>query len=101
MPTLPIDATRIHPNYVYFQPIHLISVSQLFDLIFYPIHYTKMPQRSKSLVEQEGRILLAIQAIRNNRDNQKPISVKKAAELYGIPRTALRDWINGAILKSI
>ena len=53
-----------------------------------------MPRRKSTakLVKQEGRIQLAISDLKT----QKVSSVKAAAELYRIPRTTLRDRLNGA-----
>src|ERR1700760_2351201 len=42
-------------------------------------------------VQIEGRILLAIQAIENNQFR----SVRAAAAVYDVPRTTLRDRMNG------
>jgi predicted HTH domain antitoxin len=48
-------------------------------------------QSSRNLIEQEGRVLLAIQAIQ-----KKEIStVQEAARLFNIPRTTLRRRLAG------
>jgi predicted HTH domain antitoxin len=47
--------------------------------------------RRLKLVEQEGRIELAIQALRN----KKIASITKAARVYEVPRTTLRDRVKG------
>lgn len=46
-------------------------------------------------VRQEGRILLRIQAIQN----KSIASVKAAARVYDVPRSTLRDRVNGALTK--
>lgn len=46
-------------------------------------------------VRQEGRILLAIQAIQN----KSTASVAAAARVYDVPRSTLRDRVNGALAK--
>jgi helix-turn-helix, Psq domain. len=46
-------------------------------------------------VRQEGRILLAIQAIQN----KSIASVAAAARVYDVPRSTLRDRVNGALSK--
>ena len=48
-------------------------------------------QSSRNLVEQEGRILLAIQAIQN----QEIGAVRAAARLFDVPETSLRRRLNG------
>jgi hypothetical protein len=48
-------------------------------------------QSSRNLVEQEGRILLAIQAIK-----KKEISaIREAARLFNVPETSLRRRLHG------
>jgi hypothetical protein len=47
-------------------------------------------QSSRNLVEQEGRILLAIQAIQN----QEIGAVRAAARLFDVPETSLRRRLN-------
>ncbi|EED16700.1 transposon, putative [Talaromyces stipitatus ATCC 10500] len=51
---------------------------------------TRTENRQK-LVEQEGKILLAISDLKNG----KIRSVLRASEIYQIPRTTLRDRLNG------
>ncbi|EED11599.1 transposon, putative [Talaromyces stipitatus ATCC 10500] len=51
---------------------------------------TRTENRQK-LVEQEGKILLAISDLKNGRIR----SVLRASEIYQIPRTTLRDRLNG------
>ena len=46
---------------------------------------------SKNLEEQEGRILLAIQAFKN----QEITSIREVARRFGIPRTTLQDRLRG------
>ncbi|KAJ5158133.1 uncharacterized protein N7500_007784 [Penicillium coprophilum] len=46
---------------------------------------------SKNLIEQEGRILLAIQAIKK----QEIRTIAAAARTFNIPRSTLRDRLNG------
>jgi DNA-binding transcriptional regulator YiaG len=48
-------------------------------------------QNRQKLTLQEGRILLAIQAI----EKQAKLSIREAARIYDIPRTTLEDWLNG------
>jgi hypothetical protein len=47
--------------------------------------------RTRKLIEQEGRIELAIQALRN----KKIASITEAARVYEVPRTTLRDRVKG------
>ena len=50
----------------------------------------KSRQTSRNLVEQEGRIQLAISALKN-----KDISnIYRAAEIFDVPRSTLRDRLN-------
>src|SRR3954452_18080676 len=48
-------------------------------------------QSSRNLVEQEGKILLAIQAIKK----QEITSIREAARHFNIPRTTLQDRLHG------
>jgi hypothetical protein len=48
-------------------------------------------QNSQKRVEQEGRLLLAIQAIKN----QELSSIRKAAEVFDVPRSTLTTRLNG------
>lgn len=48
-------------------------------------------QRSKDLIEQEGRLLLAIQAIKK----QEIRTIAAAARTFNLPRSTLRDRLNG------
>jgi predicted HTH domain antitoxin len=54
-----------------------------------------MPRKTriiaKNSTEQEGRILLAISALKNKEIS----SVQRAAEIFDIPRSTLRDRLNG------
>jgi hypothetical protein len=51
----------------------------------------KSRQTSGNLVEQEGRIQLAISALKN-----KEISnIHCAAEIFNVPRSTLHDRLNG------
>lgn len=52
-----------------------------------PIRFKK----AQNLVEQEGRLLLAIQAI----ENGKYSSIRAAAEAFAVPRSTLQDRIKG------
>ena len=52
---------------------------------------------SRNSIEQEGRILLAIQAIKN----QELSSVALAARTFNIPRSTLRDRLSGHTQRSI
>ncbi|KAJ9298765.1 transcriptional regulator family: Helix-turn-helix [Paecilomyces variotii] len=51
----------------------------------------KQPKSSKNCVEQEGRLLLAIQALK---ENQIP-SVRKAASVFNVPRSTLQSRLQG------
>ena len=55
----------------------------------------KMPKSSKLRVEQEGRILLAILAIKSN----KISTVKRAAEVFNVSRSILCDRLKGVSFK--
>jgi hypothetical protein len=48
-------------------------------------------QTSQKRVEQEGRLLVAIQAIKN----QEFSSLRKAAEVFDVPRSTLTTRLNG------
>jgi hypothetical protein len=48
-------------------------------------------EKSRNSIEQEGRILLAISDLKN----KKIPNVKRAAAIYNIPRTTLRDRLKG------
>jgi hypothetical protein len=48
-------------------------------------------QSSRNSIEQEGRVLLAIQAIKN----QEITSVREAARCFNVPRTTLQDRLRG------
>ncbi|QGA17419.1 hypothetical protein EYB26_005090 [Talaromyces marneffei] len=48
-------------------------------------------KKSKDLIEQEGRILLAISDFQNG----KIPNIAQAAEIYNIPRTTLRNRLHG------
>ena len=48
-------------------------------------------QNRQKLTLQEGRILLAIQAI----EKQAKLSIREAARIYNIPRTTLQHWLTG------
>jgi predicted HTH domain antitoxin len=50
-------------------------------------------QSSRNLTEQEGRILLAIQAIKNKEIS----SIALAARTFEVPRSTLRDRLAGRI----
>jgi hypothetical protein len=51
----------------------------------------KSHQTSGNLVEQEGRIQLAISTLKN-----KEISnIHRAAEIFNVPRSTLHDQLNG------
>ena len=54
-------------------------------------------QRSKDLTEQEGRLLLAIQAFKNG----EICSIARAAHTFAVPRTTLRRRINGVQQRAI
>jgi predicted transcriptional regulator len=48
-------------------------------------------QNRQKLIEQEGRILIAIQAIKK----QEKLSIRQAAEIYNIPYTTLYARLHG------
>jgi hypothetical protein len=48
-------------------------------------------QKAQKLVEQEGRLLLAIKAIGNG----KCSSIRAAAEAFSVPRSTLQDRMKG------
>jgi hypothetical protein len=48
-------------------------------------------QSSRNSVEQEGRILLAIQAIKN----QEISSIRETARQFNVPRSTLQDRLHG------
>ena len=48
-------------------------------------------QKAQKLVEQEGHLLLAIEAIGNG----KYSSIRAAAEAFTMPRSTLQDWMKG------
>ena len=50
-----------------------------------------MPPKSRNSFEQEGRILLAISAIKND----EICNIREAARLYNVPRTTLQRRLNG------
>jgi hypothetical protein len=52
----------------------------------------KARQNSRNLVEQEGRILLAISAIESKQITQ----IAKAARVYNVPRLTLRDRLHSS-----
>lgn len=58
-----------------------------------PIRHEK---RQKS-IEQEGRMELTIQAIKN----EKVISIREAAQLFDVPRSTLQDRLNGRVHRPI
>ena len=59
------------------------------------IQHVNMPpirkKKSKDLIEQEGRILLAISDFQNG----KIPKIAQAARIYNIPRTTLRNRLHG------
>jgi hypothetical protein len=55
----------------------------------------KSRQTSGNLGEQEGRILLAISALKNNQIR----NISEAARVYNVPRTTLRRRLDGHIFR--
>jgi hypothetical protein len=55
------------------------------------------PQTSKNSIEQEGRLLLAIQAIKN----QEISAVRKAARCFDVPESTLRSRLRGVQHRAI
>lgn len=51
----------------------------------------KRSQKRQNLTEQEGRILVAIQAIKK----QKKLSIRAAARIYDIPNSTLHHRLKG------
>jgi hypothetical protein len=56
----------------------------------------KRTESSQNSAYQEGRLLLAIQAIKN----QEISSLRDAARRFNVPRTTLRDRVNGHQFRS-
>ena len=56
----------------------------------------KRGQSSRNSVEQEGRLLLALQAI----ENKEISSIRTAARQFNVPRSTLTDRINGRLFRS-
>ena len=54
------------------------------------------PQSSRNLVEQEGRILLAIQAIKK----QEIGSIREVSRHFEVPFSSLRNRLNGLTNRS-
>jgi hypothetical protein len=54
-------------------------------------------EKRQKLIEQEGRIEFAIQAIKNH----TIASIREAARVFDVPRTTLQDRLKGAIHKPI
>jgi hypothetical protein len=54
-------------------------------------------QTSRNLIEQEGRILLAIQAIKN----QEISAIREAARRFNVPETSLRRRLRGVQSRAI
>jgi predicted HTH domain antitoxin len=52
---------------------------------------SKPRQTPRKLVEQEGRIQLAIYALKKNEIS----SIRRAAEIFNVPRSTLQDRLNG------
>ena len=53
----------------------------------------KSRQKSRNLIEQEGKLLLAISALKK----QEISSVRQAARVYTVPESTLRDRLHGSI----
>jgi hypothetical protein len=54
-------------------------------------------EKRQKLIEQEGRMELAIQAIKN----EKVASIREAAQLFDVPRSTLQDRLNGRVHRPI
>lgn len=52
-------------------------------------------KKSRELAEQEGRIILAISAPKNNQIR----NISEAARVYNVPRTTLRRRLDGHIFR--
>ena len=52
----------------------------------------KSRQKSRNLIEQEGKLLLAISALKK----QEISSVRQAARVYTVPESTLRDRLHGS-----
>ena len=50
-----------------------------------------MPPKSRNSIEQEGRVLLAISAIKKDEVH----NIREAARVYNVPRTTLQRRLNG------
>ena len=53
----------------------------------------KSRQKSRNLIEQEGRLILAISALKK----QQISSVRQAARVYTVPESTLRDRLHGSV----
>ena len=53
----------------------------------------KSRQKSRNLIEQEGRLILAISALKK----QQISSIRQAARVYTIPESTLRDRLHGSV----
>lgn len=58
---------------------------------------TKRPRSARSSIEQEGRVLLAIQAVQNNEIR----SIREAARRFNVPYSTLRDRRHGHIFHAV
>ena len=63
-----------------------------FSRIYYPLTLTRVFPFTMSVQTQEARIILAIEAIRSSK---RPLSRKKAAEIYQVPRKTLSARMAG------
>lgn len=53
------------------------------------------PTRVDTKAQKEGRLLLALQAIQKGQIQ----SIRKAAELFNVPRATLQDRVNGRVAR--
>nr|XP_003188798.1 hypothetical protein ANI_1_1432084 [Aspergillus niger CBS 513.88] len=71
-------------------PSKLVHASES-DAIQTAITPPKMPKSSKELVEQEGRLCLAVESIQKGHTK----SIREAARVFQVPRSTLQDRLNG------
>nr|XP_001389896.2 hypothetical protein ANI_1_3428014 [Aspergillus niger CBS 513.88] len=71
-------------------PSKLVHASES-DAIQTAITPPKMPKSSKELVEQEGRLCLAVESIQKGHTK----SIREVARVFQVPRSTLQDRLNG------
>jgi hypothetical protein len=76
-----------HPLATFLRDASSILIRKIQRVTMPPIH----DQNSRNSIEQEGRILLAISDLKNGDIS----TIHRAAAIYNIPRTSLRNRLNG------